>query len=45
MILSSVYMLHSKEHAEKVSDIAAPALLPVFRSRLQGEVLALIFAA
>jgi DNA-binding transcriptional ArsR family regulator len=27
-----------------VSDTAAPALLPVFRSRLQGEVLALIFA-
>src|SRR3984957_16164801 len=44
MILSSVYMLHSKEHTEKVSDTAAPALLPVFRSRLQGEVLALILA-
>jgi DNA-binding transcriptional ArsR family regulator len=27
-----------------VSDTAAPALLPVFRSQLQGEVLALIFA-
>jgi DNA-binding transcriptional ArsR family regulator len=27
-----------------VSHVAAPALLPVFRSRLQGEVLALIFA-
>lgn len=27
-----------------MSDTAAPALLPVFRSRLQGEVLALIFA-
>jgi MarR family protein len=27
-----------------VSDTAAPALLPVFRSRLQGEVLALILA-
>jgi hypothetical protein len=27
-----------------VSDPVAPALLPVFRSRLQGEVLALIFA-
>jgi len=27
-----------------VSDTAAPALMPVFRSRLQGEVLALIFA-
>jgi hypothetical protein len=27
-----------------VSDTAAPALLPVFRSRLQGEVLALMFA-
>lgn len=37
-------MLHSKEHTKKVSDTAAPALLPVFRSRLQGEVLALIFA-
>ena len=27
-----------------MSDTVAPALLPVFRSRLQGEVLALIFA-
>lgn len=44
MILSSVYMLYSKEHTKKVSDTAAPALLPVFRSRLQGEVLALIYA-
>lgn len=27
-----------------MSDTAAPALMPVFRSRLQGEVLALVFA-
>lgn len=36
------YMLQDWEHNGTVARTAAPPLLPVFRSRLQGEVLALI---
>jgi predicted nucleotidyltransferase len=36
------YMVHDWGHNEGMAQTAAPPLLPVFRSRLQGELLALV---
>jgi predicted nucleotidyltransferase len=37
-------MVHDSGHNQVMAQTAAPPLLPVFRSRLQGEILALVLA-